>query len=84
MIDTGDTMLLCTSVDGLVSLIWVVFEDDDVDSFVRAICDAARTGQQGKVGGGKVFVSPVGQALRIRTGDTGSCALDDAGIHTHG
>lgn len=62
-------------------IVIVVCEDNEVEGFVQAICDAARTGEQGKVGDGKVFVSPVAQALRIRTGDIGSRALDDAGIH---
>lgn len=54
----------------------VVCGDDDVAGYVDAICGAARTGE---VGDGKVFVSPVSQALRIRTGDTGEAALGTAG-----
>jgi nitrogen regulatory protein P-II 1 len=50
----------------------VVLDDDQVDAAVEAIVDAAKTG---KIGDGKIFVSPVEQTIRIRTGETGSDAL---------
>ncbi len=50
----------------------VVLDDDQVDGAIEAIVDAARTD---KIGDGKIFVSPVEQAIRIRTGETGSEAL---------
>jgi len=50
----------------------VVLPDDQVDAAVEAIVDAAKTE---KIGDGKIFVSPVEQALRIRTGETGDDAL---------
>ncbi|NHQ73425.1 P-II family nitrogen regulator [Roseovarius gahaiensis] len=50
----------------------VVIDDDQVDQAIEAIVDAARTD---KIGDGKIFVSPVEQAIRIRTGETGSDAL---------
>ncbi|WP_294624324.1 P-II family nitrogen regulator [uncultured Roseovarius sp.] len=50
----------------------VVIDDDQVDQAVEAIIDAAKTD---KIGDGKIFVSPVEQAIRIRTGETGSDAL---------
>ena len=50
----------------------VVIDDDRVDSAVEAICKSAQTG---KIGDGKLFVQPVEQAVRIRTGETGSEAL---------
>ncbi|WP_367065464.1 P-II family nitrogen regulator [Oryzisolibacter sp. LB2S] len=50
----------------------VVVRDDDVDRCVDAIVAAARTG---KIGDGKIFVSPVARVVRIRTGD-----LDDAAV----
>ncbi len=43
-----------------------------VDKAVEAITNAARTGQ---IGDGKIFVSPIDHALRIRTGETDSDAL---------
>ena len=50
----------------------VVLDDDQVDAVIEAIVDAAKTE---KIGDGKIFVSPVEQAIRIRTGENGSDAL---------
>jgi len=50
----------------------VVLPADMVDAAVEAIVAAARTG---KIGDGKIFVSAVEQAIRIRTGETGEDAL---------
>jgi len=50
----------------------VVLDDDQVDAAIEAVTEAARTG---KIGDGKIFVSPVEQAIRIRTGESGSEAL---------
>ena len=50
----------------------VVLTDDMVDTAVQAIIAAARTD---KIGDGKIFVTPVEQAIRIRTGETGDDAI---------
>ncbi|MFN4262775.1 MAG: P-II family nitrogen regulator [Thioalkalivibrionaceae bacterium] len=50
----------------------LVVDDDQVESCVDAIIKASRTG---KIGDGKIFVSPVEYAVRIRTGEEGSDAL---------
>ncbi len=50
----------------------VVLTDDMVDRAIEAISTAARTD---KIGDGKIFVSPVEQAIRIRTGETGDDAV---------
>ena len=50
----------------------VVLADDQVDDAVAAIISAAKTD---KIGDGKIFVSPVEQAIRIRTGETGEDAI---------
>jgi len=50
----------------------VVLVDGSVDAAVEAIVKAARTG---KIGDGKVFVSPVENAVRIRTEETGERAV---------
>ncbi len=50
----------------------VVLDDDMVDQAVDAIVEAAKTD---KIGDGKIFVSTVEQAIRIRTGESGSDAL---------
>lgn len=58
------------SVDFLPKIkLEIVAEDESVDTIVDTIIAAARTG---KIGDGKIFISPVGQALRIRTGETGN------------
>jgi len=60
-------------VDFLPKLkIEVVLPDDRIDAAMEAIAKAAYTG---KIGDGKIFVTPVEQALRIRTGETGPSAL---------
>ena len=46
--------------------------DDKVDEVIEAIRGAANTG---KIGDGKIFVMPLEQAVRIRTGETGNEAL---------
>ncbi|MCC7320492.1 MAG: P-II family nitrogen regulator [Rubellimicrobium sp.] len=50
----------------------VVLADDQVDGVIAAIVAAARTG---KIGDGKIFVTPVEQVIRIRTGESGEDAL---------
>jgi nitrogen regulatory protein PII len=50
----------------------VVVEDERSVEVVDAICKAANTG---KIGDGKVFVSEVIEAVRIRTGDRGNTAV---------
>ena len=50
----------------------IVLADEMVERAVEAIIQAAHTG---KVGDGKVFVSPVEQVVRIRTGETGDAAV---------
>ncbi len=46
--------------------------DEIADQVIEAIATTARTG---KVGDGKIFVSELEQAIRIRTGETGSAAV---------
>ncbi len=46
--------------------------DELLDRVIEAIEGAARTG---KIGDGKIFITPIEQAIRIRTGETGKEAL---------
>ncbi len=50
----------------------VAIGDDVVDQAIEAISKAANTG---KIGDGKIFVLPLEQAVRIRTGETGDEAI---------
>lgn len=50
----------------------VVLVDDLVEKAVAAVVKAAKTG---KIGDGKVFISPVSEAIRIRTEETGEKAV---------
>jgi nitrogen regulatory protein PII len=54
------------------SKIEVAVDDGLVNRAVEAITNAAKTG---KVGDGKIFVTNIEEALRIRTGETGDSAL---------
>ena len=49
-----------------------VIEDDMLEQALEVICNSASTG---KVGDGKIFVSSLDEAVRIRTGETGSSAI---------
>ncbi|MDP2919879.1 MAG: P-II family nitrogen regulator [Dehalococcoidia bacterium] len=50
----------------------VVVLDEDLSSVVNAIVRSTRTGE---IGDGKIFIIPVENAIRIRTGDTGGNAV---------
>ena len=50
----------------------VAVDDDQLDPAIEAISKSAHTG---KIGDGKIFVVPLEQAIRIRTGETGKDAL---------
>jgi len=50
----------------------IVVKDDQVDQVVDAVCSAARTGE---IGDGKIFIYPVANVIRIRTGEKGESAL---------
>jgi nitrogen regulatory protein PII len=60
-------------VDFLPKLkVMLIVPDEKLDAVISAISTAARTGE---IGDGKIFVSPVENAIRIRTGDSGVDAL---------
>jgi nitrogen regulatory protein P-II 1 len=50
----------------------IVVEDNQVDMVVDKIISAARTGE---IGDGKIFISPVEQVVRIRTGEKNTEAV---------
>ncbi|MFV0405791.1 MAG: P-II family nitrogen regulator [Propioniciclava sp.] len=65
----GETM----TIDFILKIkLEVVCEDSEAESLVAIIANTARTGQ---VGDGKVWVTPLDQMVRVRTGEVGSAAL---------
>ncbi len=50
----------------------IIVPDDSVKTVIEAIVKAASTG---RIGDGKIFISPVDDAVRIRTGESGDTAL---------
>ena len=50
----------------------IVVEDDQIDRLVELLVESARSG---KIGDGKVWVTPVEQMVRIRTGESGPDAI---------
>lgn len=50
----------------------IVVADEDVEKLVQTVVNVARTGN---IGDGKIFVSSVEDAIRIRTGETGEKAI---------
>jgi len=50
----------------------VVVGEGDLDRCVEAIVKAARTG---KIGDGKIFITPIERVVRIRTGEEGDLAI---------
>ena len=50
----------------------IAVSDEMADKVVQAICGAANTG---RIGDGKIFVLPMDEVIRIRTGESGSAAV---------
>lgn len=50
----------------------ILLDDDQVDAALRTVLDTAHTG---KIGDGKVWVTPVETVIRVRTGERGTDAL---------
>lgn len=53
----------------------VAVEDSMVDSVIDTIVAAARSGEEGSLGDGKIFVLEMPEVVRIRTGERGPSAL---------
>lgn len=56
-------------------MVSLIVADDKVPLAIQTIIECNRTGQAGD---GKIFVLPVSDAVRIRTGETGNVAIDEA------
>jgi nitrogen regulatory protein PII len=53
----------------------IAADDKHVPRIIEAITSAARTGKEGKIGDGKIFITPIEEVIRIRTGERGIEAL---------
>jgi nitrogen regulatory protein P-II 1 len=53
----------------------IAVNEQFVDPTVDAIIKAGRTGEEGKIGDGKIFILPLEEVVRIRTGERGSEAI---------
>ncbi len=53
----------------------IAVNEDFVEPTVNAIIAAARTGEEGRIGDGKIFILPLEDVIRIRTGESGPEAI---------
>jgi len=53
----------------------IAVNNEFVDITCQTILKAAKTGEDGKVGDGKIFISPLEECIRIRTGEKGGKAI---------
>mgnify|MGYP001613287817 CR=1 FL=1 len=53
----------------------IIVEDNLVESAIKAIIESARSDKGGAIGDGKIFIYPVEDVVRIRTGERGSAAV---------
>lgn len=76
----GETALGRKPLGGAVNLLrkvqlQIAVNDDFVEPTVEAVLSAAKTGEKGQIGDGKVFVLPMDDCIRIRTGERGNEAI---------
>lgn len=57
------------------TIITTVIKADLQDAVVEAIVNASRSGDEGQIGDGKIFISPVSEVIRVRTGEKDEAAL---------
>lgn len=57
------------------TMITTVVADGMKDTVVEAILGVARTGEEGAIGDGKIFISAIEDVVRVRTGESGDVAL---------
>ena len=53
----------------------IAAEDESVGEVIETIVKGARSGEEGKIGDGKIFVTDLENVVRIRTGEAGALAL---------
>ena len=57
------------------TLLVAVVSSSMKDAVVKALVDATRSPEEGQIGDGKIFISEVADAIRVRTGETGESAI---------
>ena len=57
------------------TLVRTIITDDMQETVIAAVIEAARTGDKGEIGDGKIFVTPVSDVVRVRTGERGEAAV---------
>ena len=57
------------------SIVTTVVVESLKDAVVAAIIEAAKSGEEGQIGDGKSFVSPISEVIRVRTGEKDGAAL---------
>ena len=57
------------------SVVTTVVGDSLKDAVVAAIMEAAKSGEEGQIGDGKIFISPITEVIRVRTGERNTEAL---------
>ena len=57
------------------SLVLVVIHDEERERFVDTVLKTAKTGEDGNFGDGKIFILPIEEVVRIRTGERGGDAV---------
>jgi nitrogen regulatory protein P-II 2 len=53
----------------------IAVNDDFAEATIEAIAKAGKTGEEGRIGDGKIFVIPLDEVVRIRTGERGAEAV---------
>lgn len=76
----GQATLGRKPAEGAVSLLrkvqlQIAVNDEFVEPTIQAVLSAAKTGEKGQIGDGKVFVLPMDDCIRIRTGERGTEAI---------
>lgn len=56
-------------------LLKICVKQEDKDLAIKTLLATARTGQNGEIGDGKIFVHPIAEVYRVRTGESGDAAV---------
>ncbi len=57
------------------TLLVTVVPDGMKETVIEAVIGAARSGEEGAIGDGKIFISPISEAIRVRTAERGEAAI---------